>query len=54
MLYNLSEYEIPRIVDSDGDTVALTELFNNGSSFISLAESSTPNVSTGTLTIDAS
>jgi hypothetical protein len=34
--------------------VTFTELYNNESLFLVLAESSDPNVSTGTLTIDAS
>jgi hypothetical protein len=33
--------------------VTFTEIFNNGSLFITFAESSDPTISTGTLTIDA-
>jgi hypothetical protein len=53
MLFNITQYEIPRIFDPDGDTVTFTEIFNNGSLFITFAESSDPTISTGTLTIDA-
>jgi hypothetical protein len=53
ILFNITKYEIPRIFDPDGDTVTFTEIFNNGSLFITFAESSDPTILTGTLTIDA-